>query len=122
MVTIEFKDEEGVIVDLESVKPTVKESKYLQYSLNENKALLKMKSNLERGGVKVMDTPKKGAKIITMNPGEFGEVMKTLVNIGVGQKFTIENVNVHVTENCESIDKLQKKTLHKGLVKTSASW
>ena len=95
MVNIEIKEEEEVIVDIDTLNSPDKETKHLSYILNENKAITKMKSNLERGGVKVMDTAKKGAKIITMNPGEFCEVMKTLVNITVGKKFTIGNVNVH---------------------------
>ena len=101
------------MVDIVKREPPTKDTKHSNYILNEDKALLKMKSNLERGGVKVEDTPKKGAKIVTMNPGEFLEVMGTIVNLKKGQKFTIGNVNIHVTENCETEDKVHKKTVHK---------
>ena len=96
------------MVDIVKREPPTKETKHSNYILNEDKALLKMKSNLERGGVKVEDTPKKGAKIVTMNPGEFLEVMGTIVNLNKGQKFTIGNINIHVTENCVTEDKVHK--------------
>ena len=113
MVIIECNKEEALMVDIGKTKPPTKETKNSNYILNDDKALMKMKSNLDRSGVKVEDTPKKGAKILTMNPGEFVEVMGTIVNLNIGQKFTLGNVNIHVTENCQTEDKVHKKTMHK---------
>ena len=61
---IEIKEEEEVIFDIETLNSPDKETKHLNYILNENKAITKMKSNLERGGVKVMDTAKKEPKLL----------------------------------------------------------
>ena len=72
-----------------------------------------MKVNLGRGNLVVEDTPKKGAKIVTMNPGEFKEVLDVMTNLQVGQKFSVGNTNVHVSENVESEEKTSKKVQHK---------
>ena len=64
MVNIEIKEEEEVIVDIETLNSPDKETKHLNYILNENKANTKMKSNLESLGVKVMDTAKKEPKLL----------------------------------------------------------
>ena len=113
MVTIEIKKEEDSIIDLADAKSTVKDKKLLNYTLNETKALTKMKGNLTRNNVVVEDTPKKGAKIVTMNPGEFKEVMDVMTSLQVGQKFSVGNVNVLVSENVESEEKKSRKVLHK---------
>jgi hypothetical protein len=109
MLTLDIKKEEDNIFDLAEAKPIVKDKKFLDYTLNENKALAKMKDNLGRGKVTVEDTPKKGAKIMTMNPGEFKEVMDVLTNLQVGQKFSVDNVNVSVSENVEGEEKTSRK-------------
>jgi hypothetical protein len=113
MLTIEIKKEEDNIVDLAEAKCKGKDKKLLNYTLNEAKTLAKMKGNLARSSVVVEDTPKKGAKIVTMNPGEFKEVLDVMTNLQVGQKFSVGNVNVLVSENVESQEKTSKKVLHK---------
>ena len=101
------------MVDLVKAEPAIKSKKKADYTLNEDKALEKLKTNLQRGDVHVENTPKNGAKLIYMNPGEFKEVMDYLVRINVGQKFTVGTVNVNVVENCEMEEKVHKKIQHK---------
>merc|ERR1712129_609420 len=81
--------------------------------MNKDKALEKMKDNLERGEVKVEDTPKNGAKLVYFNPGEFKVVMDTLESLQVQQRFTLGNVNINVTENIKMEEKTGKKVSQK---------
>ena len=113
ILNISFGHEEAQIVDIVESKPEGKEKKKADYVLNMDKALTKIHKNLERGSIKVENTPKNGAKLVYMNPGEFKEVMDVFVDLKIGQKFTIGNLNVHVTDNYEMEEKALRKVQHK---------
>ena len=113
IVNIAFQHEEAQIIDMFESKLDGKEKKKANYALNMDKALTKIQKNLERGSIKVENTPKNGAKLVYMNPGEFKEVMDVFVNLKIGQKFTIGNLNVHVTENYEMEERVLRKVQHK---------
>ena len=109
----EYKDEGVEIVDLVNKDTNPQTRKRAGYTLNEEKALLKMKSNIGRGNIGVEDAPKGGAKLVYLNPGEFKEVMDVLANLKVSQKFTIGKVNVSVIEGYEMDENKQKKVQYK---------
>ena len=59
------------------------------------------------------DTPKGGAKLVYLNPGEFKEIMDVLANLKVNQKFTIGKVNISVIESYVMDEKTLKKIQYK---------
>ena len=113
VVKPEFKEEEVKILDLVIKDSNPKIRKKAGYALNEEKALLKMKNNVGRGNVRVEDTPKGGAKLVYLNPGDFKEVMDVLSNLKVNQKFTIGKVNISVMESYIMDKKRLKKIQYK---------
>ena len=72
-----------------------------------------MKHNVRRGNVRVENTPKGGAKIVYLNPGEFKEVMDVLANLKVNQKFTLDKLNVNVVESYVMEENTMKKIQYK---------
>ena len=113
MISPKFADEEIEILDMVKHEPVDElyenTKKHENYTLKEDKVLEKVKSNLERGGVIFKKTPKGGATMAYLNPGDFKIVMDTLVRLKVGQKFTIDKINAHVSENCTLAEKKPTK-------------
>ena len=112
-IKTEYKEEEAKILDLVNNDSNLQTKKKANYTLNEEKTLLNMKSNIERGNIRVEDTPKGGAKLVYLNPGEFKEVMEVLVDLKVNQRFTIGNINIHVIEKYVMEENKMKKVQHK---------
>ena len=111
MVLSKYVEEESDKHDLYNKIPHSKIN--AEYTLNEDKLIDKMKANLERGRVHVEKTPKGGALLVYMNPGEFKIVMDKLTMLQVGQKLTVDNINIHVSENCTMEEKTNKNVHHK---------
>ena len=63
MVNKTYKEEEDTMVNLSKAEPAIKSKKKADYTLNEDKVLEKLKTNLQRGDVHVENTPKNGAKL-----------------------------------------------------------
>ena len=117
MISPKYVEEETKITDLVKHEPVNQlygnTKKHVDYVLREDKVLDKIKGNLERGGVLVKKTPKGGALMVYMDPGDFKIVMDKLVMLKVGQKFTIGNVNIHVSEHCAMEENTNKNVHHK---------
>ena len=121
MISPKFVEQETKIVDLIKQENVVElqgnTRKHTNYTLQEDKVLEKIKVNLERGGVLVKKTPKGGASMLYLNPGDFLIVMEKLLMMKVGQKFSIDNINVHISENCTMAENTNKNVHHKLVIR-----
>ena len=115
--TIEYKVEEVKIVDLVNKDSITQARKKANYTLNEEKAVSKIKHNVRRGNVRVENTPKGGAKIVYLNPGEFKEVMDVLANLKVNQKFTLDKLNINIVESYVMEENTMKKIQYKLVIR-----